>query len=214
MYHYRKGLSTTPMAKTRKHSTTDRPRRGNPEETRERLIQAAATQFNRLGYHGTDSNTIAKEAGYATGTFYKHFRDKREIFLAAYERWLAAEWEEIIQEMSRMRNPKETARRLVNLNVRFHTEWRGLRASLMELVFSDPEARKFFRKQRRRQLDLIAKLRSRFALPAQTSEQDAILLWTTERVFDAIGQGEIESLGLDQDAVIDAMVAKVHAFLE
>ena len=34
--------------------------------------------------------TIAQTAGCATGTFYKHFRDKREIFLAVYGRWLAA----------------------------------------------------------------------------------------------------------------------------
>ena len=112
-----------------------------------------------------------------------------------------------------MRNAKETAQRLVELNIRFHTDWRGLRASLMELVFSDAEARKFFRKQKRRQLELITELRSRFSLPAQTSEQDAILLWTTERVFDAIGQGEIQSLGLDKDVVVQSMVEKVRAFL-
>jgi AcrR family transcriptional regulator len=208
-------MSISPMAKkSKKQVAVDRPRRGYPEETRERLITAAASQFNRFGYHGTDSNTIAKEAGYATGTFYKHFRDKREIFLAAYERWLAGEWKEIIEELSRMRNAGETARRLVELNIRFHTEWRGLRASLMELVFSDAEARKFFRKQKRRQLELITELRSRFSLPAQTSEQDAILLWTTERVFDAIGQGEIQSLGLDTEVVVESMVEKVRAFLE
>jgi AcrR family transcriptional regulator len=199
--------------KSKMQAALNRPRRGYPEETRERLITAAASQFNRFGYHGTDSNTIAKEAGYATGTFYKHFLDKREIFLAAYERWLAGEWKEIIEELSRLRNAEETAKRLVELNIRFHTEWRGLRSSLMELVFSDPEVRKFFRKQRRRQLELIAELRTRFALPAQTSEQDAILLWTTERVFDAIGQGEVQALGLDKDVVVESMVEKVRAFL-
>jgi AcrR family transcriptional regulator len=195
-------------------TTADRPRRGSPELTRERLITAAASQFNRFGYHGTDSNSIAKEAGYATGTFYKHFRDKREIFLAAYERWVAAEWEEIGDRLSRMQNAEKTARLLVDLSIKFHTEWRGLRASLMELVFSDLEARKFFRAQRRRQLDLIAELRSRFALPARTREQDAIHLYMTERVFDAIGQGEIQSLGLDKGVVVETMVEKVRVLLE
>ena len=191
-----------------------RPRRGSPEQTRERLITAAADQFNRFGYHGTDSNTIAKEAGYATGTFYKHFRDKLEIFLAAYDRWLAAQWKEIGDTLSEMRNARETARLLVDVSIKFHTEWRGLRASLMELVFSDPEARKFFRAQRRRQLDLIVELRTRFALPARTSEQDAIHLYMTERVYDAIGQGEIQSLGLDRGAVVETMVERVRELLE
>jgi len=202
------------MPKKSATPAADRPRRGAPQQTRERLIQAAASQFNHHGYHGTDSNTIAKAAGYATGTFYKHFSDKREIFLAAYERWLAAEWEEVTAELSQMQDAEETARNLVALTIRFHTEWRGLRASLMELVFSDPEARKFFRKQRRLQLERIIELRSRFSLPAQTSEQDAILLWTTERVFDAIGQGEVQSLGLNQEKVVDSMVQRIRAFLK
>ncbi|MGA2649340.1 MAG: TetR/AcrR family transcriptional regulator [Terracidiphilus sp.] len=200
--------------KSAEHAATDRPRRGTPDQTRERLIQAAAKQFNRLGYHGTDSNTIAKAAGYATGTFYKHFSDKREIFLAAYERWLAAQWQEVSAELALLRNPEKTARKLVALSIRFHSEWSGLRASLMELVFSDPEARKFFRKQRRMQLERIIELRSRFALPAQTGEQDAILLWTTERVYDAIGQGEVQSLGLDKEQVIESMVERVRTFLK
>src|SRR5579864_6545737 len=126
-----------------------RPRRGSPEQTRERLIDGAATLFNRLGYHGTDSNRIAKEAGYATGTFYKHFGDKREAFLAVYETWITSEWDAINSELSVGRNPKETARRLVELAIDFHTKWRGLRASLIELVFTDEEVRRFYRSQRR-----------------------------------------------------------------
>ena len=200
--------------KLKTHATKDRPRRGTPEQTRERLIAAAAIQFNRFGYHGTDSNNIAKEAGYATGTFYKHFRDKREIFLAAYERWVVAQWKEIGDALSRMNDARHTARLLVEVSIKFHTEWRGLRASLMELVFSDPEARKFFRTQRRRQLDLIAEIRARFDLSPRTVEQDAIHLYTTERVFDALGQGEIQSLGLDRTAVIELMIEKVQALLE
>lgn len=191
-----------------------RPRRGTPEETRERIMKAAASQFNRLGYHGSDSNSIAREAGYATGTFYKHFRDKREVFLAVYERWVDAQWEAIDEVLSVKRKPEETARHLVELSIQFHTRWRGLRASLMELIFSDPDARKFFRTQRCRQLDIMAELRLRLSLPARSREEDAIHLFTTERVFDAIGQGEIQSLGLDQDLVVESMVQRVHALLK
>src|SRR5581483_5672485 len=121
-----------PKARQGTSAPGPRPRRGPPELTRERLIDAAATLFNRLGYHGTDSNSIAKEAGYATGTFYKHFQDKREAFLAVYERWIAAEWQAIDAELANERDSEETARRIVDLTIEFHTEWRGLRASLME----------------------------------------------------------------------------------
>lgn len=181
--------------------------------TRERIIEAAATLFNRLGYHGTDSNSIAKEAGYATGTFYKHFRDKRDAFLSAYERWVAAEWRAIDAEVAKEQKLEETARGIVDLTIEFHTQWRGLRASLMELVFSDPEARRFFRAQRLRQLDMMARLRRRLKLAARTREQDAIHLFMTERVFDAIGQGEIQALGLDCTEIRESMVQRVLALL-
>jgi AcrR family transcriptional regulator len=168
-----------------------RPRRGSPAQTRERLVAAAATLFNRVGYHGTDSNRIARFAGYSTGVFYKHFKDKREIFLAAYEAWVASEWKAID----------------------FHTRWRGLRSSLLEFVLADAGVRRFYRKQRRRQLDFMAELRANIGAPPRTREEDAIHLFTTERTFDAIASGELRDLGLDRGAVIEAMVQKVVSLL-
>src|SRR5579863_6706632 len=88
-----------------------RPRRGSPEATRERLVTAAAKLFNTVGYHGTDSNRIAEVAGYSPGTFYKHFKDKREIFLAAYETWSASEWEAVERELSAEASSSVVARR-------------------------------------------------------------------------------------------------------
>ena len=183
-----------------------RPRRGAPSQTRERLLAAAGTLFNRSGYHGTDSNQIAKQAGYATGTFYKHFKDKREAFLAVYEQWLTSEWQAIDAELSAGRKPEVTARKIVELSIDFHTRWRGLRASLMELVFTDTKVRRFYRSQRRKQLNVIAKIRQRLGIAAARREDDAIHLFTTERTYDAFGQGEIQTLGLDRNVVIEAMI--------
>jgi AcrR family transcriptional regulator len=199
--------------RTKKGLVADRPRRGTPSQTRARLVSTAGEIFNRVGYHGTDSNQIAKEAGYATGTFYKHFKDKREAFLAVYETWVTSEWKAIDRELSAERKPEETARRLVKLSIDFHTEWRGLRASLIQLVFTDEKVRQFYRSQRRRQLDVIAQLRRRLGIPAGRREDDAIHLFTTERTYDAIGQGELQALGLDREIVVEAMVEKVLALL-
>jgi AcrR family transcriptional regulator len=190
-----------------------RPRRGIPAQTRERLIAAAASLFNRVGYHGTDSNRIARQAGYSTGVFYKHFKDKREIFLAAYETWVVSEWKSVTSALSAGGSAKDTARRLVILSIDFHTRWRGLRASLLELVFTDERVRRFYRSQRRRQLDTMADLRSSIGAPPRTREQDAIHLYTTERTYDAIAQGELRDLGLDRKYVVEAMVQQVISIL-
>lgn len=197
----------------RKTLRTSRPKRGLPSHTRERLLAAAASLFNRVGYHGTDSNRIAEEAGYSTGTFYKHFKDKREIFLAAYEAWVSSEWQAVSAELSTGNDPELVARRLVMLSIDFHTRWRGLRASLLELVFSDAAVRRFYRAQRRRQLDVMRNLRARLGAPPRSREDDAIHLYTTERTFDAFASGELQDLGLDLETVIEAMIQKVRSML-
>ena len=59
----------------------------SPSSTRERLVEAAADAFNAHGFHGTDTNKIARAAGFAPQTFYRHFEDKLAIFIAVYEAW-------------------------------------------------------------------------------------------------------------------------------
>src|SRR5262245_6317198 len=120
-----------------------RPRRGTPAETRTRLVAAAAALINRVGYHGTDSNRIARAAGYAPGTFYKHFPDKRAILLAAYEEWVTAEWRAIEAALRAGGGATLLARRIVALALRLHRRWRGLRGSLLSLVTTDPQVRRF-----------------------------------------------------------------------
>ena len=200
-------------AYTRKKFAMSRPRRGSPSVTRERLMTAAAALFNKVGYYRTDSNRIAAEAGYATGTFYKHFRDKRDVFLAVYASWVGSEWSAVESELAAGKEAEVTAKRLVELSIEFHTKWRGLRASLLELVFTDAHVRRFYRTQRRKQLDLMARLRVEIGASPRSREEDAVHLYTTERTFDAIANGEIEALGLDRELVIRALVERVAALL-
>lgn len=194
----------------RRKSTLPRPRRGTPEETRTRLVAAAAQVFNRSGYHGTDSNRIARAAGYSPGTFYKHFADKREIFLAAFADWVDQEWEAIEREVSLAHDPERLARRIVELTLKLHTRWRGLRASILGLVGTDPVVRRFHRSQRRRQLRMLAALRKRRRARARPPEEDLVLLYTMERTCDALAMGELGDLGLSKSAVVRALHTTVR----
>ncbi len=189
--------------------TDPRPRRGTPAATRERLVAAAARVFNRDGYHGTDSNRIAREAGYAPGSFYKHFADKRAIFLAAYEAWVTAEWDGIDAAVRRGGSTDTVVTRIVDLVLAFHRRWRGFRRSLRVLVATDPAVRRAHRRQRNRQLRLLEELRRRRARPGER-EADAMLLLTLERVGDAIAEGELRDLRLDRTRVLTQLRALVR----
>jgi AcrR family transcriptional regulator len=188
-----------------------RPLRGTAAATRTRLVAAAARVFNRAGYHGTDSNRLARAAGYAPGSFYKHFPDKRAIFLAAYADWVTAEWAAIEAVVRAGGTPAAMAPRLVEVLLSFHRRWRGFRSSMRALVATDPVVRRFYRRQRARQLEMLATLRG--APGAPPAADDALLLYTLERASDAIAEGEIGALGLSTAAMEQRLTTLVRDYL-
>src|SRR5690242_14448944 len=58
--------------------------------TRERLVRAALELFTSQGYHETTTPLIAKKAGVAEGTMYRHFTGKQHFFNELYR--AAARW--------------------------------------------------------------------------------------------------------------------------
>lgn len=70
-------------------SDTSTPERKLPHtergrQTRAALLAAAREVFARDGFIATTTTSIAKAAGVANGSFYTHFTDKYEIFVALY----------------------------------------------------------------------------------------------------------------------------------
>jgi len=70
-------------------------------ETRTRLRASGEALFAERGLHGVTTHDIARRAGVASGTFYLHFKDKRELFreialesLDALRARLARAWDE------------------------------------------------------------------------------------------------------------------------
>lgn len=54
-------------------------------DSRRKLLDAARALFVERGYHATRPQDITKQAGLGHGTFYLHFSDKRDCFLAFVE---------------------------------------------------------------------------------------------------------------------------------
>jgi AcrR family transcriptional regulator len=66
--------------------TTRLTREARRAQTRERLLDAAADVFNRLGFHGASLEAVAEAAGYTKGAVYSNFASKAELFTALAER--------------------------------------------------------------------------------------------------------------------------------
>lgn len=53
--------------------------------TRSALTAAARELFSELGFHGTPAEAVVRRAGVTSGALYHHFRDKTDLFRAAFE---------------------------------------------------------------------------------------------------------------------------------
>jgi TetR/AcrR family transcriptional regulator len=71
------------MARLFHHRQHLRPRmgsRGQPEESRAAILQAAAREFAEFGVAGARTDTIAREAGVNKALLYYYFKDKETLY--------------------------------------------------------------------------------------------------------------------------------------
>jgi AcrR family transcriptional regulator len=173
----------------------------SPSGTRQRLVDAAADAFNAHGFHGTDTNKIARAAGFAPQTFYRHFEDKLAIFIAVYEAWQDSERTAVRAAASEADPDAAIAR----TSVQHHRDWRGFRRSLRLLALEEPRIRAARAESRERQLADLAKA------PGNKGRSKADLtaaLLKVERVCDALADDEFADIGIN---VEDAEALAVEA---
>lgn len=170
----------------------------DPDATLAALLNAAEAEFNASGFHGTDTNRIARRAGYAPQTFYRHFTDKTDVFVAVYERWWKAESAEIGAILS----ARGALSKVADTMIAFHVKWRGFRRSLRHLSAEDDRVRAARMAARKAQ---IASVRA-FAGTRSTGEIAAALL-VFERLCDAVAEDEFSGMGVPRSAGRTAVIA-------
>jgi AcrR family transcriptional regulator len=172
-------------------------RRGKGESgTGEKLIQAAVREFKAHGYSGTDTNRIAARAGFAPQTFYRHFKDKLEIFVAIYRRWEDEEAAVIASLLEKYAG----ALALADAIVAHHRAYRLFRRSLRQLAVENAVVREARAQSRLRQIENTICLAG-----TGTKETVAPMLFQIERLADAIAEGEITDLGLSESIAREAL---------
>ncbi|MBR0849484.1 TetR/AcrR family transcriptional regulator [Bradyrhizobium diazoefficiens] len=180
-----------------------RPVGATESSTRDNLVEAAAREFNSVGYHGTNTNKIAREAGYSPQTFYRHFDDKIDIFLATYDAWQTSERHAIARAMKSSASDRSVAKIILD----HHVEWRIFRGSLRLLAVEEPRVRRARAASRERQVEILMRL------PENEKRERVELiagLLTIERLCDAVADGEFEDLGIPRDDVLAPIAAALR----
>src|SRR5262245_26241389 len=55
------------------------------QQTRQHIIQQAATLFNQRGYSGSSISDVMQYTGLQKGGIYRHFQSKEQLALAAFD---------------------------------------------------------------------------------------------------------------------------------
>nr|WP_244259119.1 TetR/AcrR family transcriptional regulator [Cupriavidus gilardii] len=79
------------------HQASARPRgRGRPREFNvDQALDRAVRVFSERGYHGASISDLAQAMRLAQGSLYKAFKDKQQLFLAAFDRYRAQRMEKL-----------------------------------------------------------------------------------------------------------------------
>jgi TetR/AcrR family transcriptional repressor of nem operon len=60
-------------------------------ETHQKILESARRLFNRNGFSEVSIDEVMEDAGLTRGGFYRHFRDKDELYVEAIRRFLCAD---------------------------------------------------------------------------------------------------------------------------
>lgn len=159
------------------------------KDTAKKLLDAAAQEFNQHGFQGTDSNRIARRAGFAPQTFYRWYEDKTDIFIKVYEQWQGEE----VTVLRRLLAEDAPVERLVEACVNHHRSHLLFRRSLRQLALEDARVRTARAQSRLRQIQFLGEWQGGRAHP----ERLAAVLLLLERLSDALAEGELEDMGLE-----------------
>lgn len=173
-----------------------------PRETAAKLIAAAAAEFNEQGFAGTDTNRIARRAGFAPQTFYRWFEDKIDVFIRVYDAWQAEEALALAPLLAENAPDAEVAAAAVT----HHRAYLKFRRSLRQLSLENPKVRAARAASRLRQIERIRMGQSR-GTSGRVGEAVELAAWLLEmeRLADALAEGEIEDMGLDPAATQAAL---------
>ena len=108
------------------------------------VLDAAIRVFSERGYHATSVGDLTAATGVTAGSLYKAFEDKRAVFIAAFDRYLALRHEQLQARLAEARSGRERVQAVLALYAEYSHDAQGRRGCLVvgsavELSTSDAE---------------------------------------------------------------------------
>ena len=108
-------------------------------ETRHLLLEAAAAEFAREGYHGANINRISRAAGFAKGTVYNYFASKRALMLSLIDEISAEHHRFVGKQVVEEEDPRRGLERFFRAGLEWITH-NLARGKVMLILLNGPDA--------------------------------------------------------------------------
>jgi AcrR family transcriptional regulator len=173
---------------------------------RERLLDAAVSLFGTQGYAATGVKALCREAGLTDRYFYESFRDKAELFTAAFERAAGELMTRVAVTVAQVPpDPAAQARAAVECFVRaLADDPRTARLLFVEAASVGGEVKHEVRRSLRRFADLVAAAAK--AHVAGADVPDRVVTMAALSLVGGMAHVVLEWLDGDLDASVDELV--------
>jgi TetR/AcrR family transcriptional regulator of autoinduction and epiphytic fitness len=189
-----------PSSVKRRRSYDSSNRARQAQETRRRIVEAAALLFVRAGYSATSINAIAEQAGVAVPTVYASLRSKANILRAVVELTVRGDDEAAPlvsrrrwQEIERQQDPREQLALFARLHRQICDREAAVFAQLEAAAGADPEATQLLAEHDLRRYETQRRLarslhRRKQLKPGLAVREAADVIWTlaSERSYLAL----------------------------
>ncbi len=166
-------------------------------ETRTRILDSALHLFARRGYNGTTTRDLARAAGVAEGTLFRHFENKKAILIElATQGWVDI-LTDLLVELSEMGSYKAIAQVMRKRMRNFHHNADMMRVCFMEAQFH-PELRD------RIQAEAIDKMTDVTEAFFQTAMDRGIYRPMNPKIVAQVFLGMFAISGFSQETIIGA----------
>jgi len=181
------------------------------------LLETAARCFAEHGYRGTTTAMLAREAGITEPVLYRHFANKRDLFLALVEsvgRRVIANWQDTVRSL---RSPLEQLRQILFRNPATadpmtHHVYRVIFHASTE--FTEPYIQQAIREHYEQYLRFLTKIvrRAQEAGEIRTDVEAEVLAW--QIIHAAVGFAMVKPLGIRSHGTPEFVEQTVRLILE
>lgn len=165
-------------------------------QTRTKILQAAQKLFARKGFDGTTTKDLARKAGVAEGTIFRHFPNKKAILIElATEGWVDI-LTDLLTELSEMASYQAVAqvmrRRMLNMNQN---------VDLMRICFFEAQFHPELRD--RIQSEVIAKMTDVAEAFVETAMDKGVYRKMNSQIVARVFVGMFAIAGFSQDTMLE-----------